>query len=192
MSNGAKTSASALTAQSSDGAAPSAPQATPMPNSGQRPSRSSCSRSSRLAWSARTSCANTRYVSQPQISGGSTRTSGGTNQNGMLTTSATKAMAVQPSETPSPATKPAPWRRSRRGKRRAATSRTIAGVISSAATSSETTTNTGTASATTTSGATTLAQPAAPIERSQAKIGSSNAVSSSQARTSPTAGSQNQ
>ena len=32
--------------------------------------------------------ARTRYVSQPQISGGSTSTSGGTNQNGMLTTSA--------------------------------------------------------------------------------------------------------
>ena len=59
-----------------------------------------------------------------------------------------------------------------------------------AATSSDATTNTGSARATMTSGATTLAQPPAPIERSQANAASSSGPSSSVARTAATAGSQ--
>src|SRR3954453_19138313 len=124
------------------------------------------------------------------MSGGSTSTSGGTNQNGMLSMSATSATAVQPSDTPTPVQKLPPRRASRCGKRRAATSRTIDGVISIAATSSVTTTKTGTATATTISGTSTLDQPPAPIERSQANSGSSKADSSSDARTPAIAGSQ--
>ena len=52
------------------------------------------------------------------------------------------------------------------------------------------TTKTGTATATTISGTSTLAQPPAPIERSQPNSGSSKADSSSDARTPATAGSQ--
>ena len=66
----------------------------------------------------------------------------------------------------------------------------MAGVIAIAATSSEATTKTGSASATMISGATTLAQPAAPIERSHENSASSSDQSSSVARTEATARSQ--
>ena len=49
-------------------------------------------------------------MSQPQISGGSTSTSGGMNQSGMLTTSAISAAAVQPSDQTRLVQKPPPRR----------------------------------------------------------------------------------
>ena len=125
-------------------------------------------------------------MSQPQINGGSTSTSGGTNHSGTLTTSAASAATVQQKDQPSACHQPQPCSRCSTGKRRAATVFTTAGVTSTATSSSVASTTSGTDSATTIIGAITARRRLAPILSSQSSMAATRCVCSSAPRTAAT------
>ena len=151
------------------GAAPSKPATKPMASRLLRWVCSRVRRSSALACAAKASKAITRPVSQPQIRGGSTSTSGGTIHIGTDTTMAAKANREDPSAHPALAKKEAPWRRASEGKRRSATRLTNAGVISSDTSSSVATTIKGVSTTISNKGASMLLVPPRPTASSQAQ-----------------------
>ena len=106
-------------------------------------------------------------MSQPQISGGSISTSGGTSHNGIDTTSASTASSVEPSDQSRLTSNEPPCLRSRVGKRRCPTRSTMVGVMNIATSSRHNNTITGVASTNTNSGANTVRSEPMPMRSSQ-------------------------
>ena len=147
-------------------------------------------RSSLLAWSAKTSKLMTRYVSQPQISGGNTRIKGGTNHKGIVKISTSSASSVEPSDQIRLIVSESPFLRSNVGKRRSATNVTIAGVIIAATMTSDKITTSGVTAKITIKGTNTVFKLPMPMFCSQVQKVFIRLTESSDTRTQSKAGSQ--